>query len=238
MINLDQFYSVENQKVTISRAQACRFAKHVAGDFNPIHDHDAKRFCVPGDLLFAIILKQTGLSQSMKLAFKGMVGDETPLSIDNQHSGVNRVEDNNGKACIEFERDGLHTNNSELIQSLTKAYVEFSGQLFPDMFIDMMKRADVIINPNRPMVMYESMSLSLDSLDVEQVTLSLSSTELIAEGKRGQAYFRFDLVSDGVVVGQGVKHMVLAGLRPWSDADASALVNHYVGLKQQYAVAC
>ncbi len=26
--------------------------KKVAGDFNPIHDEDNKRFCVPGDLLF------------------------------------------------------------------------------------------------------------------------------------------------------------------------------------------
>ena len=44
----------------VSAEQGSRFAKEVAGDFNPIHDHDSKRFCVPGDLLFAIALSDFG----------------------------------------------------------------------------------------------------------------------------------------------------------------------------------
>ncbi len=35
----------------------------VVDDFNPIHDEDNKRFCVPGDLLFSVLLANVGLSQ-------------------------------------------------------------------------------------------------------------------------------------------------------------------------------
>ena len=53
---LQNYYSEENKKIHFSRQQASRFAKEIAGDFNPIHDPEAKRFCVPGDLLFALVM--------------------------------------------------------------------------------------------------------------------------------------------------------------------------------------
>ena len=55
-MQLDEYYSDGNGHIAISREQASDFAKGVAGDFNPIHDVDAKRFCVPGDLLFSLAL--------------------------------------------------------------------------------------------------------------------------------------------------------------------------------------
>ena len=54
----------------------------MAGDFNHIHDEDSKRFCVPGDLLFAVLLSKEGISQKMRFEFSGMVGDGIALSID------------------------------------------------------------------------------------------------------------------------------------------------------------
>ena len=62
---LDRFHSVQDGHVVISALQASQFAKEIAGDFNPIHDPDARRFCVPGDLLFAIVLARFGLSENM-----------------------------------------------------------------------------------------------------------------------------------------------------------------------------
>jgi len=59
---LQKYYSGDDEKIHFSRQQASRFAKEVAGDFNPIHDQEAKRFCVPGDLLFALVLSKYGLS--------------------------------------------------------------------------------------------------------------------------------------------------------------------------------
>ena len=49
---VEKYYSEVGQEVRVSRQQASDFAKNIADDFNPIHDVQTKRFCVPGDLLF------------------------------------------------------------------------------------------------------------------------------------------------------------------------------------------
>ncbi|MGL5048946.1 MAG: DUF3581 family protein, partial [Shewanella sp.] len=66
---LAPYFLKQNQAISVSAQQASDFAKKIAQDFNPIHDVGAKRFCVPGDLLFALVLTQYGLSQSMKFGF-------------------------------------------------------------------------------------------------------------------------------------------------------------------------
>ncbi|MEO1880948.1 MAG: DUF3581 family protein, partial [Methylococcales bacterium] len=71
---LKEFYSGPDDCVAITAEQGSLFAKEVAGDFNPIHDVDSKRFCVPGDLLFAIVLEKYGLSKTMNFTFTGMLG--------------------------------------------------------------------------------------------------------------------------------------------------------------------
>ena len=58
---LDDFYALAGGRLCIAAEQASQFAKRMAGDYNPIHDPDARRFCVPGDLLFALVLAQHGL---------------------------------------------------------------------------------------------------------------------------------------------------------------------------------
>ena len=54
---LSGVYQESEGKVSVTREQASRFAKSIADDCNPLHDIDAKRFCVPGDLLFSMVLK-------------------------------------------------------------------------------------------------------------------------------------------------------------------------------------
>ena len=68
-----------NTQIIISAEQGSSFAKAVSNDFNPIHDADSKRFCVPGDLLFALVLQRYGLSQEMSFNFSGMVSADTDL---------------------------------------------------------------------------------------------------------------------------------------------------------------
>ena len=77
---LKDFYTLEGDLIRFSREQASRFAKEVAGDFNPIHDVDAKRFCVPGDLLFSVMHDRHGLSQHMKAAFVGMITEASAVA--------------------------------------------------------------------------------------------------------------------------------------------------------------
>ena len=73
---LKDFYSIHEGSISIIAEQASMFAKEVAHDFNPLHDVDAKRFCVPGDLLFSMALEKYGLSQNMHFVFAGMVGHD------------------------------------------------------------------------------------------------------------------------------------------------------------------
>ena len=76
---LDNFYNQNQSELTISAEQGSSFAKTISNDFNPIHDPDSKRFCVPGDLLFALVLQRYGLSQNMSFSFAGMVARDTGL---------------------------------------------------------------------------------------------------------------------------------------------------------------
>src|SRR5262245_6505031 len=70
---ITQYFSEPNGRICFTREQGSNFAKQMANDFNPLHDIDAKRFCIPGDLLFAVILAKYGISQHMEFVFSGMV---------------------------------------------------------------------------------------------------------------------------------------------------------------------
>ena len=70
-----------DERISFSEQQASDFAKGVAGDFNPIHDPGAKRFCVPGDLLFAVMLHRFGIATNTEVEFAGMLTSNNSLSL-------------------------------------------------------------------------------------------------------------------------------------------------------------
>lgn len=224
---LESFCNESAGKVSFTREQASDFAKTVADDFNPLHDITAKRFCVPGDLLFSLALEKSGLHQEMKFTFSGMVTDGIQLNFPTTISSKAAITDDNEKEYLIIDVDGKSTTNKNTISSLTKAYVEFSGHTFPHILVALMAENNVMINPTRPMVMYESMTIHLDSLDFSNVTLELATSTLTLEGKRGIADLIFNLVSDGKVVGNGKKHMLLSGLRPYEQAVIDTIVDEY-----------
>ncbi len=71
---LDPFFTTENGQTVIRPEQASQFAKEVSDDFNPLHNPEHKRFCVPGDLLFALSLAKYGLSQKCSLTTQAWLG--------------------------------------------------------------------------------------------------------------------------------------------------------------------
>lgn len=231
---LDNYCCISNEKVTFTRAQASTFAKQIADDFNPLHDIDAKRFCVPGDLLFAMILNKAGLHQDMTFTFSGMVTEDSVLNFPSTIDGKANVSDDNGKEYMSVEAEGEKTNSSSVIESLIRSYVEFSGHTFPDMLIKLMEEKGVMINPARPMIMYESMSIHLDSVELDEVSLELSQTTLEVDGKRGKASLMFNLVANGKKVGYGKKFMLLSGLRAYCQESIEGIVSHYHEKKASY----
>ena len=231
---LESYCSVTDNKISFSRQQGSDFAKQIADDFNPLHDVDAKRFCIPGDLLFSLVLEKSGLSQNMGFTFSGMVSDGIALTFPETITDSASIIDDNYKEYMKIEATGKCTTNSQSINSLIRAYVEFSGHTFPHILVKLMFENNVMINPTRPMVMYENMFIHLDELDFSDVQLQLTTPSLIIEGKRGKATLPFDLVADGKVIGHGKKHMLLSGLKDYDQATIDALVSHYNDKKVQY----
>ena len=116
---IDQFYQLNNGKIGFTREQGSNFAKQVADDFNPIHDIDARRFCIPGDLLFSIVLARYGLSQHMEFRFTGMVVDGIELVLPEAGPEL-EVIDSAGKQYLTIHRSGDCTDDSVLVDNLTR----------------------------------------------------------------------------------------------------------------------
>ncbi len=109
-MQLENYFSpvgADGQNIQFSREQASDFAKQIANDFNPIHDIDAKRFCVPGDLLFSIGVSKLGLSQKMHINFADMVSDGIEISYKEVEAGKVDAQDDKGKRFRAEEQDDL-----------------------------------------------------------------------------------------------------------------------------------
>ncbi|AOY89506.1 hypothetical protein BKP64_15755 [Marinobacter salinus] len=228
---LDRFYSIQDGCVYITAHQASRFAKEIAGDFNPIHDPEARRFCVPGDLLFAVILSRFGLSENMTFKFRSLLGDGVPLEFQESEDGTIEVCDQAGKVYLEVSRSGEKTLDEKAIEDFTRSYVAASGKNFPHTLKPLMESRGVMFNPDRPMVMYESMSLALDSLDIPSSELELHKADLEPAGKRGNVTLEYRLMTDGKPVGDVAKRLILGSLRPYCPDAMAGVIEEFYRLK-------
>jgi hypothetical protein len=234
-MNLEKYYNLEGSKLSFTRQQASDFAKQVAGDFNTLHDVDSKRFCVPGDLLFSVIIHHYGLRQTMGFSFSGMVNDDVTLILPEVNAREISIYDENDKKYLDVSSNGAHSRNKILISSLTRNYVEFSGHTFPHILVPLMKENNVMMNPERPLVIYDHMRISLDTLDIDSIDLSLSDSIFRLYGKRGDVALNYDLSCNGERVGKGQKKMVLSGLREYEQARIDDMVGSYNADKSRYA---
>ena len=233
-MQINDYYNQDAERVSFTRAQGSAFAKQVAGDFNPIHNTDAKKFCVPGDLLFSLVLTRYGVSQNMSFEFAGMVGDGTELvfpgHIDNKFS----ITDGNGKKYMDIVRSGEVSTDKAFIQSLIEHYVQFSGQAFPHVLVPLMEKNGVMINPARPLVIYKNMTLQLECFKDGQIDLQLKDATLQVNGKKGEVTLEFTILCDGEEIGHGAKNMVLSGLRKYEQEQIDTVVKDYKDLKSDY----
>ena len=232
---LQQFYSLDQSTLSISAEQGSRFAKTISNDFNPIHDADSKRFCVPGDLLFALVLQRYGLSQQMRFQFSGMVSADATLVFPESPAAAFEIVDNRDKAYLQVSRSGSQVQDQQVLETLIKNYVFFSGQNFPHILVPLMAEKNVMINPQRPLVIYESMSLQLDTLALEQPSVELAGTSLEVDGKRGNAELNFNLMDGGKLVGRGVKSLILSGLREYQQDAIDLMVADYLANQARHS---
>ena len=231
---IDQFFSEPNGRICFTREQGSDFAKQMAHDFNPLHDADAKRFCIPGDLLFAVVLARYGISQHMEFIFSGMVSAGVELVLP-EPSGELHINDMDGREYLRVKRAGETANAESLIQNLTQSYAEFSGQTFPHILVPLLAEQQVMISPDRPMVIYQSMTIDLDRLDIANPLLKGDYNKLEINGKRGSVELAFHLEDGGEVVGRGKKHMLLSGLREYDEDVVASAITIYNDSKKAFA---
>lgn len=234
---LKDFYELREGQLVVTPEQGSDFAKTLAGDFNPIHDAENRRFCVPGDLLFALVLDTFGASANMHFRFTGMVGGHVPLVFPENPGDAFAITADGGKSVIEVERSGRVINDPDVIESLIRSYVSFSGQNFPHVLVPLMEEHGVMVNPKRPLVMYERMGFSLPEPLAATAGVPeprLKDAVMTVNGKRGEIRLDYELVIDQSVVAEGSKHLVLSGLRPYDAADVEQLVADYESWKAAY----
>ena len=224
---LDEYCTLTDGQVRFTRLQASRFAKQVADDYNPIHDMQAKRFCVPGDLLFAVLLRRQGLHPKMHFTFSGMVGEGVDLHFEETVPGELRLVDAKEKEYLRATYEGVPHVEETAIEEITRSYVQFSGHNFPHVLGGLMKEHGVMINIDRPLVIYESMSLDLHRADLHAVTIEPTGATMEVEGKRGNVKLSFRFLEAGTPVGTGEKRMVLSGLREYDEEGMASMVAAY-----------
>ncbi len=231
---LAPYYNETEDLLQVSRQQGSDFAKRLANDFNPLHDFDAKRFVVPGDLLFSIALQKMGISEKMRFEFVGMVSGDTEFSIVPQGDGQLEIISKE-KSCTKIQRSGDVLSNEKLIEEISLEYVKFSGKTFPGILLPLMQQKNVMINPARPMVMYQSMVIELNEFNFCEPTIELAKQEINVEGKRGDVAIHFNILAAGKIVGSGEKHFLLSGLRAYEEDAMNTLVENYEATKSAYS---
>jgi len=231
---LNPFYSKEAGKITFTAKQASDFAKQIAQDFNPLHNEDNKRFCVPGDFMFALVLEQYGISQHLHFDFKGMVKGGSSLDFPPFEGDTLDLKDESNKTYLTVTKAGSVNQDKTFIDSFIYEYVAFSGQTFPHILVPLMRQEGLMINPVKPLVIYENMEINLDSFSDKPVTLECLKTKLEVKGKRGNVTLEFCVKSEGETIGTGNKHLIIGGLRAFDEDKIREMVAINEALRAGY----
>jgi hypothetical protein len=224
---LDDFHDIDGNRVRIDPHAASRFAREIAGDFNPIHDPGTRRFCVPGDLLCALVLRHYGLSRRMTFRFRGMVGEDATLIFPPEPGDTFAITDERDRPYLEVERSGPATRDAALIEPFVRSYVAFSGQSFPHILQPLLERHGVMFNPDRPLVIYENMGFTLDAFMDGEPVAEFADATLDVHTRHADARVHFDIRVGEQRVGHGSKQLMVRGLRPYDHDHMQAMMVEY-----------
>ncbi len=97
-----------------------------------------------------------------------------------------------------------------------------------------MKSKDIMINPTRPLVIYECMELDFTRLDLTAPTVELTDSIIEVEGKRGSVTLHFCFKENGEIVGTGSKRMLMSGLKPYCQDGIDDLVSRFNERKDKF----
>jgi len=91
-----------------------------------------------------------------------------------------------------------------------------------------------MFNLNRPLVIYESMTLSFDHLDFRQASVEMLEPKMEVNGKRASAYLHFQIKTGKNVVGTGFKKLAISVQNGYESEPMQAFVDDYLARKNDY----
>lgn len=230
---VEDFYSQVEGKISFTKQQGSDFAKKIAGDYNPIHHPDNKRFCIPGDLLFSLTLSKYGISKSMNFDFQGMVSGDTQVHFVEDNEQI-RIENDREKSFLTVSHSGEVTTDETFVEGLIRSYVAFSGKTFPHIIVELMQQEGMMVNPEKPMVIYDMMKIEFERFAAVAPEVVLKSNRFDVNGKRGMVIMNFDITANGEKIGTGEKQIIMSGLRPFEQQGVDLLVENYEDSRRQY----
>lgn len=170
----------------------------------------------------------------MRFDFSGMVSDSVSLSVENKCAKESALVDANAKEYLHMSREGEVSTNPEFIEHVVTSYVQFSGMNFPHIMVPLMEEQQMMINCQRPLVIYESMEVEFSRLDLTHPEVVFAGATFDVEGKRGVVTLNFDFKENGEIVGKGLKRMVASGLKPYDQAAVDDLVERFNARKDAF----
>ncbi len=249
-MNLDTYRTIAANRLSFTREQSSFFAKEMAGDFNPLHDVTAKRFCVPGDLLFVCLVERFGLSRKTHIEFNSMVDESAMFELPESFVDQFILSSSQDTECLTLSHKGEVAAYNDRIAAMVTRYVKFSGLTFPDVLVPLMQQHDVMIHPSRPLVIYRSMTIELNEagisfvgpsnsqddieVTVDAIELKLIDSSLDVSGKKAEARLQFEFSANNIAIGSGCKQMLLGGLRPYEQATIDDIVLRYNSWRDNY----
>ena len=193
-----------------------------------IRDHVREhRSGMVSDLLFALVLRYYGLSSSMSVSFRGMVGHDASLIFPETDTGAVQIADRAGNVYLEMERSGAILDDPSITEAFIRRYAAFSGRNFPEFLEPLMRQQGVMFNPSRPMVLYDSMTFSLQAGPSPGLDMEISDASLDVAGRRADEWLHFRISDGDRPVGTGSKKVVISGLQPWDEARMQAFIHDY-----------
>jgi len=97
-----------------------------------------------------------------------------------------------------------------------------------------MANHNVMINTERPLVIYEKMSFEFAHLNFTCPQLEASDTTLETNGRRGTALLHFKVNAGNDTVGSGYKKLVISGMREYDHDAIQQFTENYLARMATY----
>lgn len=220
-MDISEYYDCIDGEIHFNDLKASQFAKNVSNDQNPIHDHDNKNYCIPGDLIFSMCADVLGLGSETDLYLHHPIGKNSSILIKEAKDGFYLGRDQSGIKIFTYRKNGETTDICDTGNFLN-CFARVTETLFEDAIHPQLKQKGLMINPSSPSVVLTSISIrkSENSKPVHKIKPDESvATGNVKRAKVTAKYTMNDLYDNSI--GEARKTLFISGLREYCVASMS-----------------